>query len=248
MPFTPAHPALVLPLISRKQPLLSSTGLIIGSMAPDFEYFFRLHHVSYFSHTIIGVFLFNVPITFLLSVIFHVLVRDQVIRHLPPYFRQRALTVRYPEWLTYLEKNWFLFLISAVIGAFSHLLWDEFTHPDNYIVTILPILLTQVKLPVIEKSIMLCRLIQHLSSVLGIAVVLWYVYRLPKAQLQPGQQQHWFRFWLGIFGFGVLFVLLNLFIRLDLLPAPGNLVVILISGCMLALIIAGATSKLKQQI
>lgn len=248
MPFTPAHPALVLPFISQRKPLLSSTGLIIGSMAPDFEYFFRLHHVSYFSHTILGVFLFNVPVTLLLSVIFHVLVRDQVIRHLPTYFRQRALAVQYPEWLTYLEKNWLLFLVSAVIGAFSHLLWDEFTHPDNYIVTIFPILLTQVKLPFIEKSMLLCRLIQHLSSVLGLVVVLWYVHRLPKAQLQPKQQQHWFRFWLGIFGFGMLFLLLNLFTRLDLLPAPGNIVVILISGWMLALIISGVASKLKQQV
>ncbi|SEF46838.1 protein of unknown function [Flavobacterium urumqiense] len=40
MPFTFSHPAIILPFLKNKK--LSATALIIGSMSPDFEYFFRM--------------------------------------------------------------------------------------------------------------------------------------------------------------------------------------------------------------
>jgi hypothetical protein len=44
MPFTFAHTALIIPLcyIRRRYRWISATGLITGSVAPDFEKFFRL--------------------------------------------------------------------------------------------------------------------------------------------------------------------------------------------------------------
>jgi hypothetical protein len=42
MPFTFAHPAIVLPLKHLPKRWYSLTGLIIGSMTPDFEYFIRM--------------------------------------------------------------------------------------------------------------------------------------------------------------------------------------------------------------
>ena len=52
MPFTPAHTALVLPFIQKRY--LSATGLIAGSVAPDFEYFFKMSTNGVHGHTIPG--------------------------------------------------------------------------------------------------------------------------------------------------------------------------------------------------
>lgn len=42
MPFTFAHPATVLPFAKKHSKHISVTALILGSMAPDFEYFCTL--------------------------------------------------------------------------------------------------------------------------------------------------------------------------------------------------------------
>ncbi|WP_240482010.1 DUF4184 family protein [Flavobacterium psychrophilum] len=39
MPFTFSHPAIILPLRYLPRQWFSLTGLIIGSLTPDFEYF-----------------------------------------------------------------------------------------------------------------------------------------------------------------------------------------------------------------
>ena len=57
MPFTFAHPAIVLPFY-KKPKFFSMTTLIIGSMSPDFEYFLRVKIKSDMSHTLIRYHLF----------------------------------------------------------------------------------------------------------------------------------------------------------------------------------------------
>ena len=46
MPFTFSHPAIVLPLVRKSGHWFSATGLIIGSLTPDFEYFMRMRIVD----------------------------------------------------------------------------------------------------------------------------------------------------------------------------------------------------------
>ena len=53
MPFTFSHPAIILPLKKLPKKYISMTGLIVGSIAPDFEYFLRMK--SKYSHTMSGI-------------------------------------------------------------------------------------------------------------------------------------------------------------------------------------------------
>ncbi len=71
MPFTFSHPAIVLPFGLIGQRYFSMTALIIGSMTPDFEYFLRLRVRSDFSHTLFGVFWFDLPLGIVLCFVFH---------------------------------------------------------------------------------------------------------------------------------------------------------------------------------
>lgn len=59
MPFTFSHPAIILPFKYLPNRWISMTGLIIGSLTPDFEYFIRMKIESYYSHTNAGLFLFK---------------------------------------------------------------------------------------------------------------------------------------------------------------------------------------------
>lgn len=247
MPFTAAHPAIIIPLLRRRW--LSATALVMGSMAPDFEYFFRLKTQSQISHTLPGLLVFNLPVALLLCLLFHTVVRDQAIRYLPPYFKNRALAVTYPDnWLQHLRNNWLVISFSALIGAFSHLFWDSFTHRWAFFVELIPLLRTSVELPLLGQEMALHRVVQHVSTAVGLALILWYIHLLPAVQGQQAEQKNWFGFWFGIFAAGLLFLLFNLALRHGLAYAPPYMIATVISGWMLALFISALASLLWQQL
>src|SRR5688572_21878124 len=126
MPFTPAHPAVVLPLIRKKW--VSATGLIIGSVAPDFEYFFKLSVDSQHSHTLPGLLYFDLPVTLVLSVVFHQVVKQNLIRNSPAFLQRRFQDTLKVDFTRFLASRWLIFTVSAIIGSASHIFWDGFTH------------------------------------------------------------------------------------------------------------------------
>lgn len=131
MPFTFAHPAIILPLKQAKPRLFSLTGLVAGSMAPDFEYFFKVHATSTVSETIPGIFTFNLPVAIGISFLFHLLVRNPLILHLPsPYDKRLSGFLKF-DFLRSVKHHPFRFLISAFIGVVSHLLLDLITSPET---------------------------------------------------------------------------------------------------------------------
>jgi hypothetical protein len=77
MPFTFSHPAILIPLRVLPKNLFSITGLVIGSLIPDFEYFLRLKLKSDHSHTLSGIFWFDLPVSLFFCFIFHLIVRKQ---------------------------------------------------------------------------------------------------------------------------------------------------------------------------
>ncbi|WP_347157921.1 DUF4184 family protein [Pontibacter chitinilyticus] len=244
MPFTAAHPAFVLPFLHRSKRWFSSTALIIGSMAPDSEYFLRLQKRSEISHSSIGILEFDLPLTLLLALLYHGLVRDQLIQHLPPYFRRRALAVTYQaNYFTYLRRHWLAFLVSAIIGGFSHLLWDSFTFDRGFIVEHVPLLEHVVS--VAGMKMQLCRLIQHLSSVVGILLILLYVHRQPTTTLADAPHP-WLAFWLIISLGGLLFMFYHIMMLHHVELA--TLVIAILSGCLLAMLFASLFYTLKQSI
>ncbi len=145
MPFTFSHPALVLPLTYLPHRFYSLTGIIIGSLTPDFEYFLRMKVQSNYSHTINGLFWFDVPLGFLLAYIFHNVVRNCLINNLPIVLQSRFLTYKKFAWNCNLRSKWIITLISLLIGSASHLLWDGFTHSTGHFVQTISVLTNNIK-------------------------------------------------------------------------------------------------------
>ena len=144
MPFTFSHPAIILPLTNFPKKWFSLTGLIIGSLTPDFEYFLRMKIFSIYSHTLPGIFWFDFPLAIILCFLFHQIIRTTFVKNLPNFIQTRFLIYNSFNWKKYFKENLLIVFISIIIGISSHLFWDSFTHEDGFFVTHLSFLKSSI--------------------------------------------------------------------------------------------------------
>lgn len=234
MPFTPSHAAAVLPLLRVRR--LSATALVIGSMAPDFEYFFKLSTSSIVGHTAWGVIYFNIPVTLFLAWIFHVHVKENLIRNLPPSLQRRFYNALVFDFNQYLRIHWHWFLLSAAVGATTHILWDSFTHSNGYFARELPFYIGTF-VPFAGVRYPLFYVLQHVSTVAGLLILGVHIYLMPQSLscvISPVSPFYWF-FLAVCMGIVVI-------IRFAVYSADyniGNLVVSSISGICIGLVLLG---------
>ncbi|MGI4870822.1 MAG: DUF4184 family protein [Janthinobacterium lividum] len=179
MPFTFSHPALVIPLLRCRQrwPWLSATGLIMGSLVPDFEKFFRLRLASSYSHTLASLFYFSCPVGLTLAFVFHGLVRRPLLMHLPAPLHRRLAGLAPFNWPAFVRQHPLGVLASIWLGAALHLLWDSFTHQNAFLTQYFPWLERVVALP--GYHVYTYSFLALLSSVGGGLAIAWAVWRLP---------------------------------------------------------------------
>src|SRR3954471_24024851 len=101
MPFTFSHAAAILPFRLFAKHKTSLTGLVAGSMAPDFEYFIKMKGYSEFGHSWSGIIWFCIPVSICASFIYHYLVRDAFIYNLPVFIRKRVINLKVENWKQY---------------------------------------------------------------------------------------------------------------------------------------------------
>jgi hypothetical protein len=230
MPFTFAHPAIVLPLRKLPRHWHSLTGLIMGSITPDFEYFIRMRVQSIYSHTWSGLFWFDVPLGMLLTFVYLRFIRDGLIAHLPLALNRRFSKCRGVALMKSLRYV-IVMALSVLIGATSHLLWDSFTHPNGYFVQLMPML--SFAIPIHHHYIAVYKLLQHGSTLAGFAFITIVVYKLPKEKSTPIAQitGYWYVILISV----ILTVIVRLLCGLTL-KAYGNLIVTCICGVLIGLI------------
>ncbi|GAA3591223.1 DUF4184 family protein [Kineosporia mesophila] len=187
MPFTGSHPAAVLPFLRTG---LVPSALVIGSMTPDLVYYFPLPtgarwSVSHASHTITGIVGLDLLMGLFAFAVWQVLiaplavavsprpVRDRV-GELPVPLRQNLGTLRAAA----------LVVVSLLVGAVTHVFWDEFTHPDRWGTAHLSWLAQQ------HGSMLGARWAQVASSIVGLlfiggALWRWWVRTMPQPVAQP---------------------------------------------------------------
>ncbi len=245
MPFTAAHPAIVLPFMRLKSRWVSVTGLVVGSIAPDFAYFIPYYNFSKLSHSLKGLLYFNLPMAFALAIVFHVLLREQIKQQLPEYLRKRAVAVKPVSIGSYLLRNAPVFIVSALIGSFSHLFWDSFTHQTGYFVRNGQFLQQFVSIGFMELP--LARVVQHTSTLVGFALLAWHISTLPSAEVKPRTMFAWLPYWVLVGFIGAVVMLLNLPGRFRLNNLE-YLVVPFLAGCLLAILLLGILYSLQRVI
>jgi hypothetical protein len=230
MPFTFSHPAIVLPLTYLPRRWFSLTGLVIGSMTPDFEYFLRMKVESEYSHTLTGLLWFDLPLGLLLCFIFQNIVRNSLFDNLPTFLKSRFSTFKGFNWNRHFKENWLVVIISILVGAASHLFWDSFTHSNGYFVHIVPALTNTVDL--LGRQVLILKILQHLSTLFGGLLIAYVIYKLPtdthvNERINP-------KYWIIFFSVALTIIIIRLFSGLEL-KQYGSVIVTAISAALISL-------------
>jgi hypothetical protein len=232
MPFTFSHPAIVLPLTVLPQRWFSLTGLVIGSLTPDFEYFLRMRIKSSYSHTIDGLFWFDLPLGLLLAFLFHNIVRDRLFENLPTFLKLRFSTFKNFDWSRHFKQNWLVVTISILIGAASHIFWDSFTHDHGYFVQTIPALQNSVDF--LGGQIPILKILQHSSTLLGGLVIGFAIYKLPTYKTENENIN--LNYWAIFAGLTLAIISIRLLSGLDF-KQYGNVIVTAISAALISLVL-----------
>jgi membrane-bound metal-dependent hydrolase YbcI (DUF457 family) len=172
MPFTLSHTAAALPF---RRTRLAVSAVVIGSMAPDFEYFLRLTPQDRFGHSLPGLFVFTLPMALAALWLFHRSAKFAVVRLLPTGVQQRIVCDT--EFPFGPPRRFALLVLSVLAGAVTHIVWDWFTHRESWLVAHWPLLRRTVAVSwPISRPMPLCIVLQHLSTLGGLVIVaLWFL-------------------------------------------------------------------------
>ncbi|MFE4692279.1 DUF4184 family protein [Streptomyces sp. NPDC056749] len=180
MPFTLSHAAAVLPGIRRsgegRGPLVAS-ALVAGSFAPDMTYYADTAvpgamEFGEVTHSVWGVFTVDVLVTGAVVALW-LMLREPLVALLPRVARGRVHTFlrgrpRQPGRPVLTEVAWFV--LSAVIGSGTHVVWDAFTHHDRWGTELIPALNGNI------GGHPLFQVVQYGSSAVALTVLAWFTY------------------------------------------------------------------------
>ncbi|WP_222194409.1 DUF4184 family protein [Modestobacter italicus] len=129
MPFTGSHPAAVLPFLRTPLP---ASALVAGSIAPDLPYYAPVHP-GFATHTTLAVLTVDLLLGALLWALWHGLLSGPALEFAPAGVRGRLDDVR-PGLGRRLRtpRQAALVVAGLLVGAATHVLWDEFTHPGRW--------------------------------------------------------------------------------------------------------------------
>lgn len=179
MPFTFSHPAIILPFTKLSHRYISGTAIIIGSLAPDFEYFLLLQKERIIGHTWYGAIVLDLPLTLIFAFVFHNIVKKPLIASLPKPISARFTDTFQLDWKSYFMDHWFIVIYSALIGIYSHIFWDLFTHNTPYIMEHLPALLQTIYFGKISFPVY--QFLQILSTIIGfIIIAIFIIFKEPE--------------------------------------------------------------------
>jgi hypothetical protein len=161
MPFPLAHPAAVLPFRRYCPRFLSFPALIVGSLSPDAGYFFSQFQVDDFSHRLAGSIGFCLPMGIMTLLLLYS-IRTRIVMVLPNPLRRMFSPLCQQPLGSPLSV-----VLSVVIGAVMHILWDSFTHNEGWLVQHLSFLQFPVA-RITNRQVRICHLFWHGSTFAGV--------------------------------------------------------------------------------
>ena len=192
MPFTVSHIVAALPLnkgLGKFSKYTALSPLIIGSMTPDIAYLTPfLVHQRMDSHSLIGLYLFCIPMGLTIYFLYHLLMAPVVVSCLPKSIQRHMNSDLFIGKLPTTPAH--VIIISLILGALTHIIWDFFTH--NYGI---PQHITWMAKPLTyidSFHIMPARVLQFLSSILGLVLLIYLVYRwYQDLKHRQGSDSYW---------------------------------------------------------
>lgn len=169
VPFTPSHIAAVLPLRGRGVAGLPFAALAAGSMSPDLPYFLPFADwrvVSPPTHTVAGILTWDVLFGLAMWAVWRA-GAEPLHDLVPDLIRQRWRPATWPA----SPRVWLMVVPAVLIGAATHVLWDEFTHARRFGATQITAIGASYLTP--WGQFQGYRLLQYASGAIGLAIILW---------------------------------------------------------------------------
>lgn len=186
MPFTYlSHQAPVLAVKMRWPAAFDGTAMVVGSMAPDWAYAVDGTRWAFDAHSPAGVVAFCVPVAVMGAMVLR-RVSPVLFAYAPnpatlPLRQLRALAGRRPPLVTT--------VVSALVGALTHVTWDLFTHDDRWG----PQHIAWLRSPAVSwfgHEIGWAEALQMAGHVVGAVLALWLLSRI----LTSGSFRGWYGF------------------------------------------------------
>ena len=193
MPFTLSHAAAALPFKRYCPQRLDMLALMVGTITPDLAYYWRDFNLAAKAHTFGGSLVICLPLGLAAFYLIRAFSKDI----------GRVLTSPFDKLFESLKEaptKPITIIASVLVGAWTHVIWDSFTHRNGSVVTRVPWMSEDV-LGLIEIrpgpvfgfgngiEIPFYSLLQHLSSVFGLTVLAVAAYRYCQQQQSPEQVQ-----------------------------------------------------------
>lgn len=198
MPFTFSHPAAILPFANSRH-RLSQTALIIGSIVPDLEFYFKLKLSENIGHKALGILIFDLPLAIIVSLIFHQLIKAPLFKVSPKWIQSRTHQYLSFDWISALKGNRAWILLSFLIGIATHLLLDGMTHYDGWVVELIPAMSNKVS--ILSKVIPFYDLLQLGFSLIGLVWLGSYLFKVkvvsPNFPVSFTKIKFWGWVWIG---------------------------------------------------
>jgi hypothetical protein len=176
VPYTVSHVAVVLPLVGgRVGRRLVPAALVIGSMTPDLPNFVPPYRGSGLTHAAYGPITVDLVAGLVLLAFWHFVLRRPLVDLAPTWVRSRL-----PPLVPLRGSRWGWAAVSVVVGAYTHVVLDTFTHPGRWGTERLPALNAQL------GSLPAYSWLQFGTSAVGMLIVLvWAGAWLARAEPQP---------------------------------------------------------------
>jgi Domain of unknown function (DUF4184) len=170
VPFTVAHAVVAPPLSRWSGGVLPASALVVGAMAPDFEYLVFLQTRRTVGHSPIGLLVFCLPVSLLVLFVWHRVVKRPVAALLPDRWGHLGAALDRPfpcgSWAERAQV-----VAAVLLGAVSHITSDAFTHAGGVGVALVPWLRTVLPLVGLPAYVVL----QYASGLLGMLLLVLFV-------------------------------------------------------------------------
>lgn len=161
-------------------------ALVIGCFAPDLPYFMFIKRYGYIGHTLLGVFLFDLPVSLAVLWLFYAYQKEPFSMLLPKGIRMR-LKPGDSDLSFWPPARLVLIVVSILIGTATHILWDSFTHSFYWPYRYWSFLSDVVHVPV-AGNMQMFKVLQYASTLFGlvfVAIWIWSWYRATKPIESP---------------------------------------------------------------
>lgn len=194
MPWTFSHPAAIVPISRLSKNKLPLIPLAIGSCSPDFGYYLNEWVLAARTHDFISSLTTILPVCLVMFAVI-ILLRDAILFLLPKRL-SKVIEIHIPSVGIPNLQTVFFTILAIIVGIYSHILWDSFTHNPNYFKDWWPFINAKITLNAFE--IRLYKLLQHTSTIVGISLIFYWTYKQVQKQDSTKENNWRWIFWISL--------------------------------------------------